>query len=530
MADKQFLHSLKKRLAQGELEAVFDTLAQWLEQSPEYAELARVVRVNQSELYQTKAEVLKGTVSSEEARLTYNKLTDKALQIIAFIESGRTSFGGSEEVSRTRSWRYYLTGGLITLAAVAVVVWFFRMASEECPRFDEAVRIRIAILPFMGASKEADPAIDIMDELNDWIERSPNLRQKALAAVHRHFDIEKNYPNSAEAIELAQRCGLQMLVWGKVRKRADGSSALDVRYRLIDHRGNGTSSDTTLARLLSATEEAALTSEPPVIARMLYIALSNYYRIPVLADALKALENDLAALNAATEDKEAPIDTTLSLLLADYYIQTNQTERAIAEYNKILEYYPDNQTAHLKRGALFLKIAHYEAAARDLEAVPASDTSLLPAFRQARIEAFLKSSQPEKAKRELEQARQEGVLPPQRLREKREELRDSLAALQERRDLLERKAARTLNPKIRLGAAKANLALGNPERAADYANEVLRQDPRNTEAIQVAVEAEILRGDTARALQLIEQSIRKGATVKGIPPLLRRQLPRDSLR
>ncbi|MCS7036404.1 MAG: tetratricopeptide repeat protein, partial [Saprospiraceae bacterium] len=73
------------------------------------------------------------------------------------------------------------------------------------------------------------------------------------------------------------------------------------------------------------------------------------------------------------------------------------------------------------------------------------------------------------------------------------------------------------------------LALGNPDRAAQQASAVLRQNPRNTEAIKVAVEAEIQRGDTAQAIQIIEQSIRKGATVKGIRPELHQQLLADTL-
>lgn len=529
MANKQALDSIKKRLSQGELEAAYDDLAQWLAQSPEYAELARIVRINQAELYQVKAEALKGTLSGEEARRAYNQLTDKALQVIGLIEAGRTTLSASPEEPRSRAWRYYLIGGLIALLVAGAGIWFYLRTAEGCPRFSDAARVRVLILPFMGASKGYNPAIDIMDELNDWIERSP-LNSVAIAAVHRRFDIENNYPNSAEAVELARKCGVQMLVWGKVRQRPDGTLALDVRYRLVGPGQGVTTSDTTLlSRLLATTEEAALSSEPPVIARMLYIALSNFRRVAVLPAALRALQEDLAALTAADKDASAPIDTTTAFLLADHYIQTNQPEKAIAEYDRVLEHYPNSPTAHLKRGALLLQTEHYEAAARDLEAVPVLDTTLLPALRQARIEAFLKSSQPEKAKKEIEQARREGAIPVEQLEERNRQARDSIAALEVRRDQLERKATQTRDPKVRIGAARANLALGDADRAAQQASEVLRQNPRNTEAIQIAVEAEIQKGDTAKALKIIEQSVRTGATVKGIRPELRQQLTVDTL-
>lgn len=528
MANKQALDSIKKRLSQGELEAAYDELAQWLAQSPEYAELARIVRINQAELYQVKAEVLKGTLSGEEARRAYNQLTDKALQVIGLAETGRTTLSASPEEPRSRTWRYYLIGGLTALLVAGVGIWFYLQTAEDCPHFSNAARVRVLILPFMGASKEYNPAIDIMDELNDWIERSP-LSSEAIAAVHRHFDIENNYPNSAEAVELARKCDVQMLVWGKVRQRPDGTLALDVRYRLVGAGQGATTSDTTLSRLLATTEEAALSSEPPTIARMLYIALSNFRRVAVLPSALRALQEDVAALTTADKNTSLPVDTTTTFLLADHYIQSNQPEKAIAEYDRVLEHYPNSPTAHLKRGALLLQTERYEAAARDLEAVPVLDTTLLPALRQARIEAFLKSSQPEKAKKEIEQARREGAIPVEHLEERSRQVRDSITALEVRRDQLERKATQTRDPMVRIGAARANLALGDADRAAQHATDVLRQNPRNTEAIRIAVEAEIQKGDTAKAQKIIEQSVRTGATVRGIRPELRQQLTVDTL-
>ncbi len=534
MPYKQVLAPIKQRLAQGELEAAYEQLVRWLEQSPAHSELANIARVNQAELYQVKAEVLKGTLSNEEARRTYNQLTDKALQIIQLIESGKTTFSTARETSGKRAWRYYFVGGAVALLAAAIGTWLYFSAAEECPTFSKEAQVRVLILPFMGAAdKQYNPAIDIMDELNDWIERSPQLRTEAIAVVHKRFDIENNYPNSAEAVALARKCGAQMLVWGKVRQRPDGSLALDVRYRLVDGlRGrvpaSASGTDSLVQRLLAATEEAALTSEPPVVARMLYIALSNYRRVPVLAAALKALEEDLAALST-DKSQTAPVDTTTSLLLAEHYILSNQIEKAIAEYDRVLAHYPDNYTAHLKRGALYLQMANYEAAAIDLEAVPHADTTLLPALRQARIEAFLRSSQPEKARRELEQAQREGALPVEQVEDKARQVRDSIAAIELRRDQLERKAARTNDPKARVGAARANLALGNTERAARLATEALKTNPRDTQAVKVAVEAQLRRGDTAEAVRIIEQSARTGATVKGIRPEWYPLLRKDSL-
>ncbi len=526
------LNPVKKLLQQGELEAAYEQLVRWLEQSPAHAELTDIARVNQAEVYQVKAEQLKGTWSDEEVRRAYNRLTDKALQIIRCIETGKTTLSTSVSHTRPRSWRYYLIGGLIALISAAVGAWFYFVAAEDCPHFSDSTRLRILILPFKDAGPDNDPAIDIMDELNDWLDRSPQLRDYAIAAVHQSFDIENNYPNSAQAVEVGRDCGAQMVVWGKVRRRPDGTTFIDARYKIFDPAPPSSRADTALQRLLMAMEEADLSSEPMAIARMLYVAISNHRRVPILAAALSVIQKDLRYLAQSQQDSAAlpPIDSTASLLLADYYILNNQPDKAIAEYDKVLEYYPDNQTAHIKRGALLLQRGHYEAAARDLEFVQHVDTTLLPAFRQSRVEAFLKSSQPYKALQEMEKAQREGSLPAERIQEKERQVRDTMAALEQRRELLEQKAARTSDPKTRLGAAKTNLALGDAEKAAQQAKEVLRRDPKNTSAAQIVIEAELQKGDTAEARRVLKQTIRRGATAKGIPPEMRLLLARDSIR
>lgn len=516
MEIKKALAQIKQLVSQGNLEEGYDQLVKLLESSEEYAELANIARVNQGDLYQLKAQNLKGTISGDEARRTTNQLADNALKIARLLESGKVSFEQESEPSRSKVWRYYAIGGGAALI-IAAVLWFvFLYQSEDCPSFSEEAETRVMILPFMGAQRGENPAIDIMDELNDWIDQTPELRTRTIADVHKRYDIDQNYPNSAQAVDIARNCSAQMLVWGKVRKRENNSYTIDVRYRLLDGGGVRFGGDTTINRLLSVTEEAALTSDVKAVSRMLYMVLANYKRSPIAANALRAMDADLAALNRDGSGAEAhPVDTTTSFIMADRYFVQNEPEKAIAEYDKVLEHFPDNTTAHTKRGALLLHLKDYRAAARDLEAVSTSNKTVEPALREARIKAFLGSSQPEKANQELQTAKQDGGLDSTWIEDKARQVQDSTSALERRRDKMERIVASSKNNlDARLGAAKANLGLGDATSAETQAKEVLRRDPTNVEAVQIAVDAQMQKGDTARALQTIKTAAKAGANVK----------------
>ncbi|MBL7775921.1 MAG: tetratricopeptide repeat protein, partial [Saprospiraceae bacterium] len=149
------------------------------------------------------------------------------------------------------------------------------------------------------------------------------------------------------------------------------------------------------------------------------------------------------------------------------------------------------------------------------------------ALRKARIQAMLESAQPDKARQELEAGRDAGQLDSNWVQQKAREVQDSTRTLKARRDQMERKAATTNNPTDQLVAAKANLGLGETSGALKYATQVLRNNPRNTEAVQIAVDAQIQQGDTAKAIKIINQATRSGASLKSVqlPVIQKAPLP-----
>lgn len=526
----QNLGSIKQLISQGNLEEAYTQLVKLLDAYAHYAELADIARVNQADLYQLKAQTLKGIISPDDARLTSNQLADKALQLVRQLETGKTSFEEELKPTSSKAWRYYLAGGIVTLT-VAILIWQLLGGKSdklyECPEFSETAELKVMILPFKqtGNTKEAEPEFDILDGLDKLIEKTPGLYEKAMVDVNESYKIDENYPNSAQAADIARDCDVQMVVWGKVNQSTGKDYTVDVRYRLLDAGGVRYAGDTTISSLLAVTKEASWTRDVKAITRLLYLVLANRMQVQIAANILE--EFDPVTKVSTGADSLALVDTSTSLVLADYYIQKNEPEKAIAQYDNVLSQDPNHSLALTKRGALLLKKQEYSAAARDLEAAGAAGPDApTSALQKARVEAYLKSGQPEKARHEIESVRKDdkqrdGVW----LETKTREIIDSTQALKERRDNMERLAAkRPGDVNLSVNAAKANLGLGNNEKAIKYATQALKRDPDNTKAVEVAAEAHLHNGDTAKAIETIKTAERAGVNVKTIKLAPVRQL------
>ncbi|MFN0016276.1 MAG: tetratricopeptide repeat protein, partial [Saprospiraceae bacterium] len=385
---KKALDSIQKLIADGKLEEGYVELVRLLESSEEYTELADTARINQADMYTWKAQGLKGTLSGDESRRIASQLADNALKIVRQLETGKVYFEPEIKPHSSKAWRYYLTGGIGALVLATATYFFLNKETGDCPAFEDNFETRVMILPFLNAQND-NPEIDIMESLNEWIEQTPRLRNTAISAVHNGYDIEKQYPNSAQAVEVAQNCDAHMLVWGKVRTLPNNRYTLDVRYRLVNDGGVLAAGDTSINRLLSVTEEASLTSDAEAIGRMLYIALANYKRAPIAANLMAEMSKSAAVIGLTGDSlAQAPVDTSSSFILADQYYLQNQPEKAIAEYDKVLGEFPENSTALTKRGALMYQQGEYLAASRNFEAVAAPTPAAAPAFREASYKAY----------------------------------------------------------------------------------------------------------------------------------------------
>ncbi len=512
------LAAIKELISQGQLEPALAQLVGLLEaQRDAGIEYAEIARINQAEYYRLKSEQLRGTVDNDDARRITNQLTSNALNIVNDLLAGRKQPGSEKAPARSQAWRYYLAGGIVALALALIAwrIWGGKKETHACPDFGKDPGLCVMVLPFkqLGAEKTAKPEFEISDGLNDLINGTPGM--KAIADVNENYDIEKNYPNPAEAADIARGCEAQLIVWGKLNQAPGQAYSLDVRYKLLDAGGVRYSGDTTISRLLTVTDEGRWQQDVQSVTRLLYLVLANQLRTPIASNFSLPMQKsaDVEKTGLGTPQ----VDTTTSMTLADYYLRMKQPEKAIAEYDRILEVYPDHSSALIKRGALRYEQGDYTGAASDLEAAGAHSPNQLPALREVRADAFLKSGQPEKADHELDAIRKEGSKDGVWLNQKKTEVRDSSRALSTRLEKMEKIANQSpADKKSRLEAAKASLGLGDADRALRNANKVLQNDPKNVTAVQQVVEAQLMKGDTAGAKKELDRAEKAGVNVKGI--------------
>ena len=516
----QILPDVKQLIGEGNIELALAKLIDLLESDPRYAELAQVARVNQADLYQNKAASLKGTVNSDDTRLVMNQLADNVLQIVSRIEKGQFSLPGQEEQpARSQAWRYYVAGGIVTLAA-AIVIWrllggSFSNTNGDCPNFGDSYKWKVMVLPFKQTGDKYEPEYEISDGLNKLIQQTPGMKTQIISDVNEQYKIEENYPNPAEAADIARKCDAQMIIWGKINRSGTAGYKLDVFYKLLDAGGVRLTGDTTLSNLLQIKEDGQvkLAADVNAIVRLLYVVLANQSRMPIAANFLK--EESVAKMGVLSDG--APADTAIALAMADNLVQNGKKEDAIEVYSKVLEAYPGHSEALQKRGALFYEKGDYSAAERDLEAAAPQIEKASHDILRIRVDAALKSGQPDKASDDLQHIKSTKTIDGAWIRSKRTEVNDSLLAFQAFRDKKEKTANnQPQNTKAQIDAGRANIAVGDSDRAIKNAEKALKINPKNAEAYEIKIVANANKGDTAQVRQEIEQALREGVNVKGI--------------
>lgn len=530
MINKQAVASIRAEVTQGNLETALQQLSALFGADPALAELAQAAQVLQADFYQLKSQQLKSTIAADDARRIVNQLNDSTLQLLQQYERGQRGAQDQAPPTRSQAWRYYVAGGVVTLVAVLVLLYFFGplgpQEEEPCPKYGDKYALKVMILPFKkgGAGQEMRPEFEIMDGLNRLIARTPQLRDKAVADVNERYNIEENYPSPDEADGKARTCSVQMIIWGKVTQSSGNRYKVDVFYKLLDASGIFNSGDTTINRLVHVTDNGAWSrggddwqSDLETITNLLYVVLANQSKATIPPAILANLTRTKSPSTLDTVGAAPAIDTLSSMVLADHYIQTGETDKAMRELNAVLDAYPENTSARKTRGALLAQKGDYAAAARDLEMAAASPEAASPELLKAQAQVYLKSGETVKAERTVERIEPKAESDSKWKQKIKQEIRDSSAVQQVRADLLKQKTRnQPANTELQLDAAKTNLNLGKVTDAIQYARQVIRTDPRNEEARRTIVEAHLLNEDTVKALEEAKAAERAG--VKGILP------------
>jgi tetratricopeptide (TPR) repeat protein len=524
---QQSIASIKQFAAKGELEEALAALVTLLDSEERFAELAQAARVNQADYYQLKSQVIKGTVSSDDARLATNQITDNVLDLVRRVETGRLSLEAAPP-HRRQAWRYYAAGGAVALVLAALGWYFFGPGfgqDDPCPKFKRDYPLKVMILPFRksGLKPILTPEIDLAVKLTSLINRTSGLRDQAIVDVNEKYDTQANNPNPDEAIDQAEQCDAQMVVWGTLNQDTENRYKVNLFYRLLGANEVLTGGDTSISNLFKVTDAGNVTvgnesnweDHLVTLSELLFVVMANQQHASIPAGLFpEPLANRLLDTGTVAG---IPVDTLNGLVMADYYAQQGQNEKARQELDKILAAYPGHQQALQKRGTLFLNQKEYTAAADDLEAAAPEPEKASAELLKAQTEAYIKSRQPEKAEKRLKMIRSRDPKTGAWYDSKVKETQDTALAVQADLQKAEVLAnARPGDSKAQVRAAKANLADSNPDEAIKHANLALKSNPGSVDAYVTKIRAYREKNDTTKVEQTVRQAIKAGVTAKEI--------------
>jgi len=350
--------------------------------------------------------------------------------------------------------------------------------------------------------------------LNVLFSKTLNLKDDAVADVNEKYDIGANYPSLTEAKAIAQGCGVQMIVWGKINETTDQGYKLDIRYKLLDGMTASTG-DTTLGNLLKMNDFGNLTRDVDAATRLLYIVLANWANIPIASNLLEE-SPPLAAKMDTAQSSELP-DSTMLLAMAQGHLTKKEHDKALAIYDQILEAYPNQTTARRIRGALLYQKGDFSGAATDLEIAAPNANTADPDLLKIRVQASLKSGQPAKATEDLKAVRRKKPGDGVWIEKREQEAATSTQEIEKRLVKQEKQAAaKPGDPQLQNKAAKTNLALGHTQKALNHAQKSIQNDPKAAGAYEIAVEAHLQKGDTSNARKVIEAAQRNGVNTRSL--------------
>ena len=526
MEVQKIVNDTAQLVSAGRTEEALANLTAHLDSDPRYAELAQVARANQADFYSVKAQVLKGVINPDDARLATNQINNNVLELLERLKKGQFNLRNPTGKHPHKSvWRYYVAGGIVALALAALAWRFWTNApSGECPRY--TTPFRILVLPFLQTGEEQSEIteIDIAEDLNSYINKTPQLKTRVTVAVRKGFAMTKEtYPEGFEqAAALARECGVNMIIWGRLNRSGQGNYRLAVRYKVMGADMTQADGDTTLNNPFKIDSTGKYEKDLKTATKYLYVAIANMLSAPIAMNIMqgddtpsKIYDNpsDVEALK--TQGPSAPEDTAWMLAVATNQIKTGRKAEAIETYSRILLTAPEHQAARQNRGVLLYETGDYKAAAADLEAAAPNAEKADTALLKLRIESAARSGQPAKAQEDLKAYKQksrDGAW----VEQKEQQLRDSTKVLMKERNEKERIAQKKGDKVSLVSAARANIGLGDYDRALPFARKATQKDPQFIPAVEAVVDPLLAKNDTSGARKAIEKAERAGANVKSV--------------
>lgn len=532
---------VQKYVGEAETEKALDSLLLFFQSDRKYTRLKRIARKTQALYYKTLQDETKGIISFDNAKLNYNTVNDMILRLLDDLEQGNLN-PARYEVERDKTPGWQLIVSLLTLVVLAAGVgyWIFSASGRPaiCPDFARTSLFNVLLTPFDDlAGSDLKPHVEIQRELIKRINRNQQLTGKSDVKVTYRKVSETNILTPPEAESLGLECLAQLVMWGTAENTAKGK-IIEAEFKLVNQDQlkltkldilNGTTLIDTVETITSISGNGILVNNINMIIEA-FFGLINH-ELGNHEAAIASLEPVTTSFEMG-EQRDSSAFLAWNTVLADSYIATDNSEKAIETYDKVLEVHPNYTLALANRGLLQFKMQNYAASINDLTdylAMKPTDVNV----RTARAEAYMKTREYDKAQKDYEIIRKNKPEDPRvnnRWQELDREIKKQNRLKVEASSLL-RNNANDLSA-LQLGA-EAALSTGDHKKAEEYASRAIRLEPSNLQAWGILIEAQLEKGNQAAAEQTIQRAEQAGTSLNEIckvNPSLKAKINRPALR
>jgi|GEM_PF-3663791 len=521
---QQQISEIKKLIADGEIEKALERLLSFLERDSAYLNMHSDALQAMSQYKTTRREEAKGTISHEEARRSYSKITDLTLNLLEELQQ-------EDRLKPYQRRRWTLIAGiaLALLLAAGGAFWYFNQNETPGPEEDWSCQgfsendFSILCLPFQGSD-----TIDYVTPQNireffitfENNHRIPLDYQIIPLGSHITSDINRFPPDFEFASEVGQDCGAQLVLWGRSGRRDQENKVVQTRYKFILTENGGfqmkkvTMNNTdgtvldTVRFISNFATEGEIREQLSTVTQLILGIIAHEKDQPQLA---------IAQLQGI-ESRDSVTTLARDMFLADSYLSTGQTAEANAALDRVTEEHPEYWLGWHNRGLLYLQKG-YESQGEAREnyldkAIDDLNRRLMmkdddPESLLARGQAYLTTEQLQKARQDFEKA--DSVQPQSPLiRSKLETVRREIDVQQNiRQDALDRLEQNADDREARRELIQADLKLGNIREALNQSEILLESNPdQNT--FRGLIELFDRQRSLPEAQPVLEKAIQKG--------------------
>jgi tetratricopeptide (TPR) repeat protein len=508
------LKQVQELIREAEVERAIDLVALFLDKEKKYKILHREAVQIAAMFNKTRNEEQKGTISFDNAKLNFNQVNDRLLNLLDYIENDNLKpsalLSPAPTILGINKWLVFI--GFPMLIAGIIAVFYFTQITGKTAKSDSCVvsfpdtNFNILLLPFYLPA--GDP-LKIEGLLEDKLNTlSARFGIKTNIQLCQNYEVNKLLPYD-EAGKIGLQNKAETVIWGLAEKGAGGNNIVRTRFKYL-----GNKEGVMVHQSKWEGEKIVDTSRTFSAIISQGDITSDIEQVILLALGIKAnqMGNDALAIEALSQVKQVDSSAILvaNMILADSYQQTGQTDKAKQSLDTLLRTHPNYWLARNQRGMYNLEKGDYLGAIEDLSVAIDGQKQPDPAIIWARAKAYEQSEQLYPARADYERLRKDYPNMEPVIRQDLEKTNTRIERLESVIKQAETTKTQNISRKQMVEVAEAKRTLGQNKETRQWISKGLETSPTDPKLIAIQIENQLRDGNKIEAKQALLEALKKG--------------------